>query len=71
LRGDVHDVLSRTTGYLIEALSLVVALFKEGMKHILGVTEEQIQDVVDYVVSALPGYMKRTLSKANGLTIAA
>ncbi len=55
----------------IEALSLVVALFKEGMKHILGVTEEQIQDVVDYVVSALPGYMKRTLSKANGLAIAA
>jgi len=55
----------------IEALSLVVALFKESMKHILGITEEQIQNVVDYVVSALPGYMKRTLSKANGLAIAA
>ncbi len=55
----------------IEALSLVVALFKDGMKQILGVTEEQIQNVVDYVVSALPGYMERTLFKANGLAIAA
>jgi len=54
-----------------EALSLIVASFKEGMKHILGATQEQIQNVVDYVVSALPSYMKRTLSKANGLAIAA
>ena len=33
--------------------------------------EEQIQAVVDYVVSALPGYLQRSLSVANGLSEAA
>ena len=39
----------------IKSLALIVELFKEGMMKLLGVTEEQIQAVVDYVVSALPG----------------
>ena len=51
----------------IKSLSLIIALFKEGMKQLLGITEEQIQSVVEYVVSALPGYLQRTLSIANGL----
>ena len=51
----------------IQSLSIIVALFKDGMKNLLGVTEEQIQAVVDYVVSALPGYLQRSLSVANGL----
>ena len=50
----------------IQSLSI-----KDGMKNLLGVTEEQIQAVVDYVVSALPGYLQRSLSVANGLSEAA
>ena len=38
-----------------------------GVVKLLGVTETQIQVVVDYVVSALPGYLQRTLSAANNL----
>ena len=55
----------------IEALGLILELFKEGMMKLLGVTETQIQVVVDYVLSALPGYLKRSLSAANNLTQAA
>lgn len=55
----------------IQSLTIIVALFKDGMKNLLGVTEEQIQAVVDYVVSALPGYLQRSLSVANGLSEAA
>ena len=35
------------------------------MKELLGVSEQQIQAVIDYVVAALPDYLKRTLSAAN------
>ena len=55
----------------IKALALIVELFKEGMIKLLGVTGAQIQSVVDYVVSALPGHLQRTLSVANGLSQAA
>lgn len=55
----------------IQSLSLIVALFKEGMMKLLGITDEQIQSVVNYVVSALPGYLQRSLSIANGLSSAA
>ena len=55
----------------IKALALVVSLFKEGMVKLLGVSAEQIQAVVDYVVASLPGYLQRILSAANGLTQAA
>ena len=55
----------------IKALALIVELFKDGMMKLLGVTETQIQSVVDYVVSALPGYLQRSLSAANELTKAA
>ena len=55
----------------IKSLALILELFKEGMMKLLGVTEEQIQTVVDYVVSALPGYLQRSLSAANGLSQAA
>ena len=55
----------------IKALGLILELFKEGMMKLLGVTEAQIQAVVDYVVSALPGYLQRSLSAANGLAQAA
>ncbi len=51
----------------IKALGLILELFKEGMMKLLGVTESQIQVVVDYVVSALPGYLQRSLSAANNL----
>ena len=55
----------------IKALALIVELFKDGMMKLLGVTEDQIQSVVNYVVSALPGYLQRSLSAANGLAQAA
>lgn len=55
----------------IKSLALVVSLFKEGMKQLLGISEGQIQAVVDYAVSALPGYLQRTLSVANSLTLSA
>ena len=55
----------------IKALALIVELFRDGMMKLLGVTEKQIQSVVDYVVSALPGYLQRSLSAANELTQAA
>ena len=51
----------------IKSLALVVSLFKEGMAKLLGVSAEQIQTVVDYAVAALPGYLQRALSTANGL----
>ena len=49
----------------IKSLALVVSLFEEGMMELLGVSAEQIQAVVDYVIAALPGYLQRTLSAAN------
>ena len=55
----------------IKALALIVELFKEEMKKLLGITEAQIQSVVDYVISALPGYLQRSLSAANGIVQAA
>ena len=55
----------------IQALALIVELFKDGMMKLLGATEEQIQSVVDYVVSSLPRYLQRSLSAANGLAQAA
>lgn len=55
----------------IKALALIVELFKEGMKKLPGITEAQIQSVVDYVISALPGYLQRSLSAANGIVQAA
>ena len=51
----------------IKSLALIVALFKEGMRKLLDVTETQIQSVVDYVLSALPGYLQRSLYAANSL----
>ncbi|MDE7201550.1 MAG: hypothetical protein K2O91_06480 [Lachnospiraceae bacterium] len=53
----------------IKSPALIVSLFKEGMKQPLGISEDEIQAVVDYAVSALPGYLQRTLSAANGLTL--
>ena len=55
----------------IKSLALIVSLFKEGMKQLLGISEDKIQAVVDYAVSALPGYLQRTLSAANSLTLSA
>ena len=51
----------------IQPLALIVALFKEGMMKLLGATEEQVQSVVEYAVSALPGYLQRWLAAANGI----
>ena len=60
-------LLSRYIIIFIKAPGLILELFKEGMMKLLGVTEAQIQAVVDYVVSALPGYLQRSLSAANNL----
>lgn len=51
----------------IQSLALIVALFKEGMMKLPGATEEQVQSVVDYAVSALPGYLQWSLAAANGI----
>jgi hypothetical protein len=51
----------------IQSLSLILELFKEGMKKLLGVSEQQIQAVIEYVLAGLPVYLKRVLSAANGL----
>lgn len=51
----------------IKSLTLIVALFKEGMMKLFGVTEEQVQSVVNFVVSDLPGYLQRSLSTANDM----
>ena len=66
---EVDEWLESSAGII--KLFNVFALFKEGMMKLLGITDEQIQSVVDNVVSALPGYLQRSLSIANGLTIAA
>ena len=55
----------------IKSLALIVALFKDGMMKLLGVTEEQVESVVNYAVSALPGYLQRSLSAANGIIVQA
>ena len=55
----------------IKALALIVELFKEGMMKLLGATAAQIQSVVDHAVSALPGYLQRSLLAANNLAEAA
>lgn len=41
----------------IQSLSLIMELFKEGMKNLLGVSEQQIQAVIEYVLSGLPVYL--------------
>ncbi len=52
------------------ALMLIVSLFKDGMKHVLGIPEEQIQAVVDYVMGNMPEYLVRILSAANNVSLA-
>ena len=52
----------------IQSLALVISLLKEGMMKLLGISEKQIQAVVDYVIAALPGYLRRTLIIANNQT---
>jgi hypothetical protein len=37
------------------------------MKKLLGVSEQQIQAVIEYFLAGLPVYLKRVLSAANGL----
>ena len=52
------------------ALFVVVAAFDIGVHVIAGAfdrSKKGIQSVVDYVVSALPGYLQRSLSAANSL----
>ena len=49
----------------IKSIALVVSLFKEGMMELFGISAEQIQAVVDYVIAALPSYLQRALSSAN------
>ena len=51
------------------AVMLIVSLFKDGMKHMLGIPEEQIQTVVDYVMGNLPVYLLRTLSAVNNVAL--
>lgn len=52
----------------IKSIALIVELFKEGMMKLLGVTEAQIESVVNYVISALHGYLQRSLSAANDMS---
>ena len=52
------------------ALMLIVSLFKDGMKNVLGISEEQIQAVVDYVMGNMPEYLLRTLSAVNNVPLA-
>lgn len=49
------------------ALMLIISLFKSGMKEVLGITDEQIQAVIDHVMGNMPDYLLRTLSLANGI----
>ena len=37
---------------------------------LLGISAEQIQAVVDYVIAALPGYLQRALSSVNRIALA-
>ena len=55
----------------IQSFSLILELFKAGLSEVLGLSEKQIHAVVEYVISALPGYLKRTLSVVNGIQLAA
>lgn len=55
----------------IQSLSLILELFKAGLSEVLGLSEKQIHAVVEYVISALPGYLKRTLSVVNGIQLTA
>ena len=47
------------------AIMLIISLFKTSMKKVLGITDEQIQAVVDHVMGNIPEYLQRTLSVAN------
>ena len=49
----------------VRLLALIVELFKTGMKELRGVSDQQIQAVVDYMLAALPGYLKRALSATD------
>ena len=48
-----------------KALALIISLFRESMSKVLGVSEDQIQAVVDCVLSTIPDYLQRTLAAAN------
>ena len=62
---DIQDI---TLG---QSIGLIMSLFVEAMKNIAGLTDEQVEKVKDYVISAMPGYLRRTLSLANGIRKAA
>ena len=64
---DLADSTAEERRAFIQSLSLILELFKEGMKKLLGVSEQQIQAVIEYVLAGLPVYLKRVLSAANGL----
>ena len=48
-----------------KALALIVSLFRESMMKVLGVSEDQIQAVVDCVLSTIPDYLQRTRAAAS------
>lgn len=50
-----------------QSVGLIMSLFADAMKSVAGVTDEQVEKVKGYVVSAMPGYLLRTLSLANGI----
>ena len=54
-----------------QSVRLIMSLFADAMKNVAGLTDEQVEKVKDYVVSAMPGYLLRTLSLANGIRQAA
>ena len=54
-----------------QSVGLIMSLFADAMKSVAGLTDEQVEKVKDYVVSAMPGYLLRTLSLANGIRQAA
>ena len=62
---DMQDI---TLGH---SVGLIMSLFAEAMKNIAGLADEQVERVEAYVVSAMPGYLLRALSLANGTKQAA
>ena len=54
---------------LAKAMMRVMEFFREGMKTILGIPEESIAKLEEYVMGNLPGDMSRALARANNIQI--
>ena len=59
----IYDEIQDTT--LMEALALLLELFKSTMKQVLVLSEEKVKELLSYFVNSLPAWLKEKVLLLN------